>query len=92
MIFFFALHLILSSYFDVVDTRPSNDVNTRYLASPSKFPWGTSLVLLFLSRFLTSLVVFSYFVDVSLTHDKRNKRLQKFNGSYQALTEVNLIR
>ena len=38
--FFFALHLILSSYFDVVDTRirPSNVVNTRYSVSPSNFP------------------------------------------------------
>ena len=39
---FFALHLILSSYFDVVDTRirtrPSNVVNTRSSASPSNFP------------------------------------------------------
>ena len=24
----------------------------------------------------------------NLTNNKRNKRLQKFNGSYQALTEV----
>ena len=42
---FFALHLILSSYFDVVDTRtrPSNVVNSRYSASPSNFPRGTSL-------------------------------------------------
>ena len=38
MTFFFALHLILSSYLDVVDTRPSNVVNTRYSASPSNFP------------------------------------------------------
>ena len=48
MIFFFALHPILSSYFDVVDTRirtrPSNVVNTRYSASPSNFPRGASLV------------------------------------------------
>ena len=38
--FFFALHLILSSYFDVVDTRTrsSNDVNTCYSASLSNFP------------------------------------------------------
>ena len=49
MTFFFALHLIFSSYFDVVDartrirTRPSNVVNTRYSASPSNFPRGTSL-------------------------------------------------
>ena len=28
----------------------------------------------------------------NLTNNKRNKRLQKFNGSYQALTEVNLVR
>ena len=44
--FFFALHLILSSYFDVVvtRTRPSNVVNSRYSASPSNFPLGTSLV------------------------------------------------
>ena len=37
---FFALHLIFSSYLDVVDarTRPSNVVNTRYSASPSNFP------------------------------------------------------
>ena len=37
--FFFALHLILSSNFDVVDTRtrPSNVVNTRYSASPRIF-------------------------------------------------------
>ena len=44
--FFFALHLILSSYFDVVvtRTRPSNVVNTRYSASPSNFCRGTSLV------------------------------------------------
>ena len=44
--FFFALHLILSPYFDVVDTRIrtglSNAVNTRYSASPSNFPRGTS--------------------------------------------------
>ena len=47
MTFFFALHLILSSYFDVVDTRtrPSNVVNTRYSASPSNFPRGTSLII-----------------------------------------------
>ena len=40
MTFFFALHLILSSYFDVKDTRTrlSNVVNTRYSASPSNFP------------------------------------------------------
>ena len=48
MTFFFALHQILSSYFGVVDTRiwtrPSNVVNTRYSASPSNFPGGTSLV------------------------------------------------
>ena len=37
---FFGLYLILSSFFDVVDTRirPSNVVNTRYSASPSNFP------------------------------------------------------
>ena len=28
----------------------------------------------------------------NLTNNKRNNRLQKFNGSYQALTEVNLVR
>ena len=28
----------------------------------------------------------------NLTNDKGNKRLQKFNGSYQALTEINLDR
>ena len=40
MTFFFALHLILSLYFDVADTRtrPSNVVNTRYSASRSNFP------------------------------------------------------
>ena len=37
---FFAFHLILSSYFDVIDTRTqsSNVVNTRYSASLSNFP------------------------------------------------------
>ena len=28
----------------------------------------------------------------NLTNHKRDKRLQKFNGSYQALTEVSLVR
>ena len=49
MTFFFALYLILSPHFDVVDTRirtrSSNVVNTRYSASPSNFPRGTSLIL-----------------------------------------------
>ena len=27
----------------------------------------------------------------NLTNNKRNKRSQKFNGSYQALTKVNLV-
>ena len=47
MTIFFALHLILSPYFDVEDTRtrPSNVVNTRYSASPSNFPLGTSLIV-----------------------------------------------
>ena len=43
--FFAALHLILSSYFDVVDIRLSNVVNSPYSASPSNFPWGTYLVV-----------------------------------------------
>ena len=50
-------------------------------------------VLLFLSRFLTSLVVL--FASLSMsnsTNNKRNKRVQKFNGSYQALTKVNIVR
>ena len=40
MTFFFAApYLILSSYFDDVDTRtrPSNVVNARFSASPSNF-------------------------------------------------------
>ena len=45
-----------------------------------------------LSCFLTS---WSYFASLSmsnLTNNKRNLRLPKFNGSYQALTEVSLVR
>ena len=46
MTFFCGLHLILSSYFDVVDTRirPSNVVNTRFSASSSNFPRDTFLI------------------------------------------------
>ena len=82
MTFFFALHLILSSYLDVVDTqtRPSNVVNTRYSASPSNFPWGTSLAV------MTPLNLYAkfYFSCYFQLYRTESQKEEEFNCTKQA--------